>query len=150
MPKDKTERIFIRVSPTEKKEIEEKARLAHKSVANYLISLSKNKRVVDTSKLPPLILEIRRIGVNINQIAAVANSQKYVNKEMLARIDDNQKETILIVANGGGGATSKANGKANDGEKLGTDNGYVSGLQETETKTNERSGDGLAKISLYN
>ncbi len=97
MPKDKTERIFIRVSPTEKKEIEEKARLAHKSVANYLISLSKNKRVVDTSKLPPLILEIRRIGVNINQIAAVVNSQKYVNKEMLARIDDNQKEVMTIL-----------------------------------------------------
>lgn len=97
MPKDKTERIFIRVSPTEKKEIEEKARLAHKSVANYLISLSKNKRVVDTSKLPPLILEIRRIGVNINQIATVANSQKYVNKEMLARIDDNQKEVMKLL-----------------------------------------------------
>ena len=97
MPKDKTERIFIRVSPTEKKEIEEKARLAHKSVANYLISLSKNKRVVDTSKLPPLILEIRRIGVNINQIAAVANSQKYVNKEMLVRIDDNQKEVMTLL-----------------------------------------------------
>ena len=97
MKEDKTERIFIRVSPTEKEEIEEKARLAHKSVANYLISLSKNKRVVDTSKLPPLILEIRRIGVNINQIAAVANSQKFVNKEMLARIDDNQKEVMTIL-----------------------------------------------------
>ena len=97
MKEDKTERIFIRVSPTEKKEIEEKARLAKKSVANYLISLSKNKRVVDTSKLPPLILEIRRIGVNINQIAAVANSQKFVNKEMLARIDDNQKEVMTLL-----------------------------------------------------
>ena len=94
---NKTKELHIRLSPTEKKEIEEKARLAHKSVANYLISLSKNKRVVDTSKLPPLILEIRRIGVNINQIAAVANSQKYVNKEMLERIDDNQKEIMTIL-----------------------------------------------------
>lgn len=97
MKEDKTERIFIRVSPTEKKEIEENARLSNKSVANYLITLSENKKIVDTSKLPPLILEIRRIGVNINQIAAVANSQKYVNKEMLARINNNQKEVMSIL-----------------------------------------------------
>ena len=81
----------------EKKRIEENARLSNKSVANYLITLSENKKIVDTSKLPPLILEIRRIGVNINQIAAVANSQKYVNKEMLSRIDDNQKEVMTLL-----------------------------------------------------
>ncbi|MDD6489221.1 MAG: plasmid mobilization relaxosome protein MobC [Clostridia bacterium] len=94
---DKTERIFIRVSPTEKKEIEKKASLVNKSVANYLITLSENKRVVDTSKLPPLILEIRRIGVNINQIAAVANSQKYINKELLSKVNENLKEVIGLL-----------------------------------------------------
>ena len=97
MKEDKTERIFIRVSPTEKKRIEENARLSNKSVANYLITLSENKKVVDTSKLPQLIFQIRHIGVNINQIAAVANSQKYVNKEMLSRIDDNQKEVMTLL-----------------------------------------------------
>lgn len=97
MSKDKTERIFIRVSPTEKKEIEEKASLVNKSVANYLITLSDNKRVVDTSKLPPLILEIKRIGVNVNQIAAVANSQKFINKELLLRVDKDLKEVIKLL-----------------------------------------------------
>lgn len=97
MAKDKTERIFIRVSPTEKKEIEAKASLANKSVANYLITLSENKRIVDTSKLPPLILEIRRIGVNINQIAAVANSQKFINKELLLKVDKDLKEVIGLL-----------------------------------------------------
>ena len=87
---------------------------------------------------------------NKNSVTESDGEATYISTEEEATIDDNQKENILIVANGGGGATSKANGKANDGEKLGTDNGYVSGLQETETKTNERSGDGLAKISLYN
>lgn len=94
---NKTKELHIRLSPTEKKRIEENARLSNKSVANYLITLSENKKIVDTSKLPPLILEIRRIGVNINQIAAVANSQKYVNKEMLARINNNQKEVMSIL-----------------------------------------------------
>lgn len=97
MKEDKTERIFIRVSPTEKKKIEEKAKAANKSVARYLTDLSENRKIVDTSKLPPLILEIRRIGVNINQIAAVANTQKYINKELLAKVDNNQKEVISLL-----------------------------------------------------
>lgn len=97
MPKDKTERIFIRVSPTEKKKIEEKAALVNKSVASYLIELSESKRIADTSKLPPLILEIRRIGVNINQIAAVANSQKYINNQLLSKIDKDLKEVIGLL-----------------------------------------------------
>ena len=94
---NKTTNILIRVSPTEKKEIEAKASLANKSVANYLITLSENKRVVDTSKLPPLILEIRRIGVNINQIAAIANSQKFINKELLSKVDKDLKEVIGLL-----------------------------------------------------
>ena len=67
MTENKTERIFIRVSPTEKKEIEEKAKLANQSVANYLITLSKNQRIVVAKKMPRLITEINKIGVNINQ-----------------------------------------------------------------------------------
>ena len=83
MGEDKSERIYIRVTPAEKKMIEEKAKSVNKSVSNYLLSLSENKRIVDTTKLPRLILEINRVGVNINQIAAVANSQKYIYKELL-------------------------------------------------------------------
>ena len=80
MTENKTERIFIRVSPTEKKEIEEKAKLTNQSVANYLITLSKNQRIVVAKKMPRFITEINKIGVNINQITATANcrySTKY-------------------------------------------------------------------------
>ena len=92
MSKNRTERIFIRVSPTEKKKIEEKAALVNKSVANYLIDLSENSKVIDTKIVPTLILDIRRIGTNINQIAAVANSQKYVNKPLLLKVIEHEKE----------------------------------------------------------
>lgn len=94
---NKSQSILIRVSPTEKKDIEEKAKLSNKSVANYLISLSENRRVVDTKKLPPLITEIRRIGVNVNQIAAVANTQKYVSKEMLMKTKDELKKVVGLM-----------------------------------------------------
>ena len=92
MSKNRTERIFIRVSPTEKKKIEEKAALVNKSVANYLIDLSDNSKVIDTKIIPTLILDIRRVGTNINQIAAVANSQKYINKPLLLKVIEHEKE----------------------------------------------------------
>lgn len=97
MAKDKTERIFIRVSPTEKKEIEDKAAAANKTVAGYLIELSENRKLIDTSKFPALILEIRRIGVNINQIAAVANTQKYISKELLQSVKEQQKDILGLL-----------------------------------------------------
>ena len=92
MSKNRTERIFIRVSPTEKKKIEEKAALVNKSVANYLIDLSENSKVIDTKIIPTLILDIRRVGTNINQIAAIANSQKYINKPLLLNVIEYEKE----------------------------------------------------------
>ena len=92
MSKNRTERIFIRVSPIEKKKIEEKAALVNKSVANYLIDLSENSKVIDTKIIPTLILDIRRVGTNINQIAAIANSQKYINKPLLLKVIEHEKE----------------------------------------------------------
>ena len=92
MSKNRTERIFIRVSPTEKKKIEEKAALVNKSVANYLIDLSETSKVINTKIIPTLILDIRRVGKNINQIAAVANSQKYINKPLLLKVIEYEKE----------------------------------------------------------
>ena len=92
MSKNRTERIFIRVSPTEKKKIEEKAALVNKSVANYLIDLCETSKVINTKIIPTLILDIRRVGTNINQIAAVANSQKYVNKPLLLNVIEYEKE----------------------------------------------------------
>ena len=92
MSKNRTERIFIRASHTEKKKIQENAALVNKSVANYLIDLSENSKVIDTKIIPTLILDIRRVGTNINQIAAVANSQKYINKPLLLKVIEHEKE----------------------------------------------------------
>ena len=97
MTENKTERIFIRVSPTEKKEIEEKAKLANQSVANYLITLSQNQRIVVAKKMPRLITEINKIGVNINQITAVANTTKYVSKEMLMKVREELTKVIGLL-----------------------------------------------------
>ena len=97
MEERKSEEIHLRMTPTEKKEIEEKAKLADKSVANYLLSLSKNQRIVVAKKLPTLIYEINKIGVNVNQITAVANSQKYVSKEMLMKVREELQKVVDLL-----------------------------------------------------
>ena len=86
----RNQRITFRISPTEKKYLEEQAAKAHMSVSSYLIKLSENKRIIVAEKVPDLYIEIRRIGVNINQIAHMANSQKYVTEPQM-------RETIRLL-----------------------------------------------------
>ncbi len=97
----KDQKITIRVSPTEKKEIEAKAEQAKMSMSRYLVAATENKKIRVTEKIPDLYLEITRIGVNVNQIAHVANSQKYVNtqqiyevKNLLREVNANMKEVL--------------------------------------------------------
>lgn len=97
MPKDRTERLHLRLSPTEKESLLQKATESRMTISDYIVSLSENRRVVDTKKLPPLITEIRRIGVNVNQIAAVANTQKYVSKEMLMKTKEELKKVVGLM-----------------------------------------------------
>ena len=97
MPKDKTERLHIRLSPTEKEDILQKANQARMTVSEYIVSLSENRRIVVAKNLPQLITEIRRIGVNVNQIAAVANTQKYVSKELLTRVTTELKKVTGLM-----------------------------------------------------
>ena len=89
--------LHFRLTQTEKKKIEEKAEQAHKTVAGYLLELTESKRIIDTTIIASLIIEIRKIGVNINQIAAVANTQKFVNRELLLKVQQGKKEIIDLL-----------------------------------------------------
>ncbi len=94
----KSQYIMIRVSPKEKKELELKAKQARMTVSRYLVTSSQDKKIHITEKIPDLYLEITRIGVNINQIAHVANSQKYVSARQLQEVMDLMKDVKLYMA----------------------------------------------------
>ena len=87
----------FRMTPEEKKKLLAKAEEAHMSLSGYIISLSQSKRVVLKDEIGKLTVEISRIGNNINQIARVGNSQKYVYKAQLKYISDQltQVEELL-------------------------------------------------------
>lgn len=97
MSKNRTERLQLRVSPEEKAAIRQKADDANMSEADYIVALSANQKIIDAKIIAQLILEIRRIGVNVNQIAEVANYQKFVNKEMLSKVNDGQNQIIDLL-----------------------------------------------------
>ena len=78
--------INFRISLEEKKKLQAKAKQAHMSISSYIIALSENKKITVAENIPELSLEITRIGTNINQIAHIGNSQKYVNKQQLDEV----------------------------------------------------------------
>ena len=88
----KTVEICVRVTPTEKKELQKKADAAHLSLSRYLVKSASDKKIMQTENILDLIFQIKKIGTNINQIAAVANSQKYINKPLLLKVIEHEKE----------------------------------------------------------
>ena len=94
---DKKIIVNFRMTPEEKKKLLAKAEEAHMSLSGYIISLSRIKRVVLKDEIGKLTVEISRIGNNINQIARVGNSQKYVYKAQLKYISEqlSQVEELL-------------------------------------------------------
>ena len=83
----------------------------------------------------------------VETVSAGSGKASYISKTQNATLTSNSTD-ILIVANGGGGATNSENGTANSGEKFGSNNtGYAGNLENSEIKSGERSGNGFARIS---
>ena len=68
--------ISIRLTPAEKKEITNKAKQAQMTLTDYLIECSRNTDITVTD-LSEVLVELKRIGNNINQIAHKVNSKRF-------------------------------------------------------------------------
>lgn len=68
--------ISIRLTTEEKKEIITKAKQAQMTLTDYLIELSHNTEITVTD-LSKVLIELKRIGNNINQIARKINSKRF-------------------------------------------------------------------------
>ena len=93
----KTERLQLRLTPEEKENLLSKADEARMTVSDYIANLLENKKVQLEKNIPALIYEINKIGVNINQIAYIGNSQRYVNEELLNRVHQDMNEIKILV-----------------------------------------------------
>ncbi len=82
----KSEFIKIRVTPEEKEKIANNAQMVNMSVSQYLLTLVSRKRMIVFTEVTQLVADIHGAAVNLNQIARVANSQKFVNKNNVDEI----------------------------------------------------------------
>ena len=103
---DEEKKIIVnfRITPEEKKKLLANAEEAHMSLSGYIIALSKSKRVVLKDEIAELTVEISRIGNNINQIAHIGNSQKFLYKaqlndvvKYLQEIEDLQRKILMAM-----------------------------------------------------
>ncbi len=87
--------LTIRLTESEKAHIVEMAEKADLSLTDYIVELSKLVPIVVPENVKPLLIELRRIGNNINQIATRANMDIYQRENFegirneLKKINDN-------------------------------------------------------------
>ena len=69
--------LTVRLTEEEKAHIVNMAKKANLSRTDYIVELSKLVPIVVPENVKPLLIELRRIGNNINQIATRANMDIY-------------------------------------------------------------------------
>ena len=69
--------LTVRLTEEEKAHIVSMAKKANLSLTEYIVELSKLVPIVVPENVKPLLIELRRIGNNINQIATRVNMDIY-------------------------------------------------------------------------
>ena len=88
--------LTIRLTKAEKERIERNAKRAKRSLTDYIVSLSLETPIHVAEDVKPLLIELKRIGNNLNQIAAKVNSGvTYV--ENLTEVIENQNKVYNLL-----------------------------------------------------
>ncbi len=82
-------RIEFRLHPAEKEKIEKSAAALHMTVTDYIRACCLRKQIMDTSWVPEITKQIIKIGVNVNQIATVANTTHNVSDRQIDIVNEN-------------------------------------------------------------
>ena len=93
----KTERLQLRLTPMEKRNVAYHAQLMNVSVNEYISLLIRRKRIVICENIPELIYQMQKIGNNINQIAAVANTNQYISINNVSEVERLMKECYNLL-----------------------------------------------------
>lgn len=93
----KTERLQLRLTPMEKRNVAYHAQLMNVSVNEYISLIIRRKRIVICENIPELIYQIQKIGNNINQIAAVANTNQYISINNVSEVERLMKKCYNLL-----------------------------------------------------
>ncbi len=93
--------IKFRVTEKEEQEIRKRAEKAKMTLSDYLrkSAVMNTITVIDTGELYRLNTSLRRIGVNINQVAVVANSTNNIYSSDITSLREQVNELSALVRN---------------------------------------------------
>ena len=89
MPRIKTERLELRLTPIQKEKLVELSKQSRMNMTEYIIAVSEQKKIIIADGMPELLKQIIKIGTNVNQITMVANSNKSVSSKQIDIVNDN-------------------------------------------------------------
>lgn len=95
--------LTIRLTKAEKERIERNAKRAGRSITDYLVLLSLETPIHVAEDVKPLLIELKRIGNNLNQITAKINAGAFRSYNFEDMIDGQKKiyEQLLTIARKG-------------------------------------------------
>lgn len=95
--------LTIRLTKAEKERIKRNAKRAGRSITDYLVLLSLETPIHVAEDVKPLLIELKRIGNNLNQIATKINSGVFVSYDFQDVVDEQKKiyEQLLEIARKG-------------------------------------------------
>lgn len=95
--------LTIRLTKAEKERIERNAKRAERSITDYIVLLSLEMPIHVAEDVKPLLIELKRIGNNLNQIAAKINSGVFQSYDFQDVVDEQKKiyEQLLEIARKG-------------------------------------------------
>lgn len=95
--------LTIRLTKAEKERIERNAKRAKRSLTDYIVLLSLETPINVAEDVKPLLIELKRIGNNLNQIAAKINSGVFQSYDFQDVVDEQRKiyEQLLKIARKG-------------------------------------------------
>ena len=78
----RSQQIVVRCTPEEKQLIDEKISLSKMSRTDFIIKSITGKNITVIEDLQPLLFELKREGVNLNQCLRVANYDENIFPEL--------------------------------------------------------------------
>lgn len=89
MNRTRAKQVVIRMSEEEYAAMKNKVEASGMKQSEYLIKCITNKNVTNTDGVKELAIQLKRVGVNLNQIAEALNSKGYYDYRLITQ---NQEE----------------------------------------------------------
>ena len=98
----RAETLTIRLTKTEKEMIQKKAKKAQLSVTDFFVATSLRTEIHVAENIKPLLIELKRIGDNINQVTMKINSGAFHSADFTEVIQGERMifEQLLRIAGG--------------------------------------------------